>query len=112
MLPKDYRPNKSEFYLFFLTLPRNVITCFKGRKLVWHGVAIILTYLSAASGFDWFYFRSTRGLWPWMFPAALIGMFVPFLLPLLLLAAGFIFKNALARRAAWAVGQAAFIGWL
>lgn len=97
---------------FFLSLPRNLIGSFKGWKIVCHLVAAVLTFIIVASGFDWFYFRSTRTLWPWMFPAAIIGMFLPVALPLLLLAAGSMFKNAPVRRAAWAVGQAAFIGWL
>jgi membrane-associated phospholipid phosphatase len=97
---------------FFLSLPRNVIGSFKGWKIVWHLAAIVLTYSIVTSGFDWFYFRATRGLWPWAFPAAVIGMFLPVALPLLLLLAGSIFENAAVRRAAWAVGQAAFIGWL
>jgi membrane-associated phospholipid phosphatase len=97
---------------FFLSLPRNVIGTFKGWKIVWHLAAIVLTFIIAASGFDWIYYRSTRGLWPWAFPAAIIGMLLPITLPLLLWVAGSIFKNAPARRAAWAVGQAAFIGWL
>jgi membrane-associated phospholipid phosphatase len=97
---------------FFLTLPRNVISCFTGSKIVWHLVAIVLTCILSASGFDWFYFRSTRSLWPWMFPAAIIGMFVPLALPVLLLVAGQIFENNKASRTAWAIGQAAFVGWL
>jgi membrane-associated phospholipid phosphatase len=97
---------------FLLTLPRNVIGCFAGRKIVWHLIAIVLTCILVASHFDSFYFRSTRSLWPWMFPAVVIGMFLPVVLPLLLLATGSIFSHATATRAAWAMGQAAFIGWL
>lgn len=97
---------------FFLTLPRNILSCFAGWKIVWHFIAIVLTYVLAASGFDWFYFRRTRGFWPWMFPAAIIGQLLPVTLPLLLLAAGRAFKNATATRTAWAVGQAALIAWL
>ena len=96
---------------FFLTLPRNVIGCFKGRKIAWHLVAIVLTFFLTESGFDWFYFRATHSLRPWMFPAVMIGMFMPIALPLLLLAAGRISRNTMAIRTAWAVGQAAFIGW-
>lgn len=97
---------------FFLTLHGNIISCFKGRKIAWHATAIILTFILSISGFDWFYFRSTRSLWRWMFPAAIIGQLMPIALPLLLLATGRIFKNAMATRTAWAVGQAAFIAWL
>ena len=38
---------------FFLTLPRNLIGCFKGWRLIWHLVAILLTVVLVMSGFDW-----------------------------------------------------------
>jgi membrane-associated phospholipid phosphatase len=98
---------------FFLTLPRNFIGCFKGRMIVWHIVAILLTYALVVSGFDWFYFRSTRShiLWQMMFPGVVIGQLIPLLLPLTLLLINGISRNAVANRTAWAVGQAVFLGW-
>lgn len=98
---------------FFLSLPLNIIRCFKGRMLIWHAVAIILTYILVRSGFDWFYFCSTRsyGLLLCMWPAALIGQLIPLTLPLYLLLIGYVVPNAVAARAAWATGQAALIGW-
>jgi membrane-associated phospholipid phosphatase len=99
---------------FLLTLPSNVIRCFKGWMILWHIIAIILTFLLVTSGFDWFYFRSTRGplLRAWMFPAVIIGQFLPLLLPFVLFAIGGICKNTAATLAAWAVGQAELIGLL
>ena len=98
---------------FLSTLPGNVIGCFKGRMIVWHLIAILLTYILVVSGFDWFYFRSTRShaLWLIMFPGIVIGQFIPVLLPLTLLYLGHSWENAKTVRMAWAVGQAAFIGW-
>ena len=98
---------------FFLTLPRNVIHCFKGPKLVWHLVAILATFVLVKSGFDWTYFLSTRNheLHLWMFPAAVIGQFMPVLLPLALLYRGNLTENPALIRTAWAISQAAFIGW-
>jgi len=98
---------------FLSTLPGNVIGCFRGRMIVWHLIAILLTYILVVSGFDWFYFRSTRShaLWLIMFPGVVIGQFVPLLLPLTLLYLGHSWENAKTIRTAWATGQAAFIGW-
>jgi membrane-associated phospholipid phosphatase len=97
---------------FVVTLPRNLVGCFKGWKLAGHAAAMLLTFILAASGFDWFYFCHTRRFWPWMFPAAIIGMFLPVVLPLVLLAAGRIYNDTRSARAGWAIGQAALIGWL
>jgi membrane-associated phospholipid phosphatase len=96
---------------FLSTLPRNVIACFKGRMILWHLMAIVLTCILATSGFDWLYFRSTRSLWPWMFPAAVIGQLVPITLPIVLLLVGDAAEKSVTTRTGWAVGQAALIGW-
>ncbi len=97
---------------FLLTLPWNIIGCFKGRKIFWHFAAIILTWLLVTSGFDWFYFRLTRSpeLRSWMFPAVIIGQLLPMTLPLLLLLIGGLFRCAIATRTGWAIGQAALAG--
>ena len=99
---------------FISTLPRNIIGCFKGRMLLWHAIAIVITGVLVASGFDWLYFRSTRGpiLRTWMFPAAPIGGLVPIILPLALLAIGGIARSIKTSLAGWAVGQAELIGAL
>ena len=47
----------------------------------------------------------------WMFPAVIIGQGVPMMLPLFLLLIGLVLEHATTVRVAWAVGQAAFIGW-
>lgn len=98
---------------FLSTLPRNFIGCFRGRMIIWHVVAILLTIILVNSGFDWFYFRSTRShtLWSLLFPGVIIGQFIPLLLPLTLLLIGGSSGNGTAIRTAWAVGQAAFLGW-
>jgi membrane-associated phospholipid phosphatase len=98
---------------FFATLPRNIIGCFKGRMILWHVLAILLTVILVTSGFDWFYFRSTREVVAhrWWFPALPTGMFLPVLLPLTLIVCGFIISHPKMSRVGWAIGQAAFIGW-
>ena len=99
---------------FFFTLPRNLIGCFRGWRLVWHFVAILLTVALVMSGFDWRYFLATRNaeLRSWMFPAVIIGGLLPIYLPLALLAAGYITRNARTILTGWAVAQAELLGAL
>jgi len=96
---------------FLVTLPRNLIGCFKGWKLVWHLVAILLTFVFVMSGFDWRYYLATHNpaLRLWMFPAVVIGMLLPIYLPLILFVVGIIVRNAKTILAGWAVGQAELI---
>ena len=97
---------------FFVTVPRNLMGCFKGWRIVWHIVAILLTVILMLSGFDWRYFLATRNpaLRSWMWPAVGIGGLLPLILPLYLLAAGFIVENVRIKLAGWAIGQAELIG--
>jgi membrane-associated phospholipid phosphatase len=99
---------------FFSTLPRNIINCFKGRTLLWHLVAILLTFVLVWSGFDWRYFLSTRAptLRYYLFPAVVIGGLLPMILPMLLIVLGGIARTAGLRLVGWAVGQAEVIGAL
>jgi membrane-associated phospholipid phosphatase len=99
---------------FFSTLPRNIISCFKGRMILWHLVAIGITFILVMSGFDWRYFVSTRSrvLHTWMFPAAPIGGLLPIVLPMMLFLIGSVLKRPMATQAGWAIAQAEFIGSL
>ena len=99
---------------FFSTLPRNILGCFQGRMIFWHAVLIALTFVLVRSGFDWFYFCSTRDplLRTWMFPSAPIGGLVPLVVPLILIVSGYITSRARLALTGWAVGQAALIGSL
>ena len=99
---------------FFVTLPRNLIGCFTGRRIIWHVVAIVFTTILVRSGFDWRYFLVTRSpeLRHWMWPAVAMGMLLPIYLPFILLAVGFIVRNAKIILTGWAVGQAEIIGAL
>ncbi len=99
---------------FLVTVPGNLIDCFKGRRIVWHVVAIVFTAILVLSGFDWRYFLATRNpaLRLWMWPAVGIGGLLPIALPLILFALGIIARNARTILAGWAVGQAALLGSL
>jgi membrane-associated phospholipid phosphatase len=99
---------------FLVTLPRNLLGSFKGWKLAWHLVAILLTVILVMSGFDWHYFLATRNpeLRSWMWPAVIIGGLLPIYLPLLLLAVGFLGRSARTILTGWAIAQAELLGAL
>lgn len=99
---------------FFVTLPRNLAGCFKPRMIAWHCIAVILTFISVKSGFDWLYFCHTRGplLWSLAIPSAAIGFFVPVILPLAFIISGFILRNAKTSSVGWAIAQAVVLGLL
>jgi membrane-associated phospholipid phosphatase len=99
---------------FLVTLPRNLLGCFKGRMLIWHVIAILLTFILVMSGFDWRYFLATRNpaLRSWMWPAVGIGALLPVTLPLILFALGIIARSAKTILTGWAVGQAELLGAL
>jgi membrane-associated phospholipid phosphatase len=94
-------------------LPQNVITIFSGRNLWWHALAIVLTVMIVMSGGDWFYYLSTRGeaFRRLARPAILLGTMLPVLGILVLLIAGEIGKNRRIMTTAWALGQAALLGY-
>jgi membrane-associated phospholipid phosphatase len=99
---------------FLVTLPRNLIGCFQGRRIVWHIIAILLTFILVMSSFDWRYFLATHNpaFRSWMFPAVRIGGLLPLTLPLILFALGIIARSARTILTGWAVGQAALLGSL
>ena len=99
---------------FLRTLPRNLIGCFKGPRIIWHAIAVLLTLILVTSGLDWRFFVSTRDptLRSWMFPAVVIGGLQPIALPIILLALGGLARSARTSLAGWAVGQSELIGAL
>jgi membrane-associated phospholipid phosphatase len=105
-------PVRPPMKLFFSTLPRHVLECFRGRMLLWHLISIILTLVLVLSGFDWDYFLLTRSprLRSCLFPAVPIGGLVPVALPLILFLVSGITRSIEARITAWAIGQAEIIG--
>ena len=98
----------------FYRLPRNFITIFSGRNLLWHATAIVLTIVIVTSGGDWAYYVSTRA--PLFFtlalPALWLGMFVPVMGSLAILAAGVATMNRRLVTTAWALGQSALVAYL
>jgi hypothetical protein len=98
----------------FYRLPRNVVTIFSGRNLVWHALAIGLTAVMVRSGGDWSYYVATRSevIQRLARPAIMVGTFLPLMLPLALLLVGEFGKNRPLKTTGWALGQAALVGYL
>jgi len=99
---------------FFHDILKNIKNIFWGRNLLWHFLAIALTYILVASGFDWFYFQATRGsiLQTFFWPAVLLGAFVPLFGILIFYLISTIRKNTKFVSTALALGQAALLGLL
>jgi hypothetical protein len=99
---------------FFHSLPGNFAGCFKGWNIAWHFTAIGLGFILVTSGFDWLYWSATRRpqLLAWMIPGVDLGVWVPLILPPLLLFAGMAFKRAPVTRTGWALAQVALLGFV
>ncbi len=95
---------------FLYTLPRNIARSFWGRNLLWHLLAIGITYAIVISGFDWKYFEASRPFSGYLFPAVILGWLVPMIFPAALFLAGLALRDRRAVFAAYATAQAAIIG--
>lgn len=86
---------------------------FAPRYLVWHAAAIVLTYLSVASGFDWYYFTHTRfsNLFALTMPAAILGFFLPIVVPIVVYYWGEWRGSRHLMRTGVAVAQAEMVGY-
>ena len=95
-------------------LPRNLLACFTGRNLLWHALAISLTIAIVMTGLDWSYYLATRGktIQSFVRPAIVLGTFIPVQGTLVLLVIGEVGKNRPLVTTAWALGQAALLGYL
>jgi len=98
---------------FLTDFPQVVARTLRGRVLSAHALMIALTALLVFTGADWAYFEATRGhLWQMTtLPAAIIGFFVPILVPVGVYALSLRSRPAL-KRTAVALAQAGAIGWL
>lgn len=101
-------------FKFFRDLWENLLACFRGSNIFWHLLVILITYVFVVTGFDWFYFESTRNanLILFLFPAAILGFIVPVFLPLVLIIVGGLKKSRKIFNAAYAIIQAEIVAWL
>jgi membrane-associated phospholipid phosphatase len=95
-------------------LPRNLLAIFTGRNLLWHALAIGLTMAIVMTGLDWSYYLATRGqaIQSLVRPAIVVGTILPVLGTLIILILGEVRKNRRLVTTAWALGQAALLGYL
>ena len=91
----------------------NFVDVFSGRNLLFHGIAIGLTALLVLSGFDWWYFTSQiPAVRMFLFPAVIVGFFLPFILPIVLFLVGKIGKHKKIVYTAFALIQSEILGSL
>ncbi len=98
----------------FHQLPGNILTIFRGRNLLVHAAAILLTIVIVETGLDWAYYRWTRAevFAQCALPAIMLGTLMPVVGTLAILAYGFIRQDRGLVTTAWALGQAALLGYL
>lgn len=91
---------------------KNLIRIFSGRNLLWHLLAIVLTFLIVETGFDWKFFVYVSGVsWrTWFFPALTFGGTLPLFIPISLLLASLILKIKTALKIGLAETEAVILG--
>jgi membrane-associated phospholipid phosphatase len=99
---------------FFTSIARIIRSIYTGEHLLLQLLAFMLTYAIVTSDFDWTYFLAVRGpLLHSIFGFAPIGGFIiPVLVPIILLLVGAFHSDTRISVYGWALGQAAFLGWL
>lgn len=99
---------------FVKSLVPNIVNTFRGKNILWHLLAIVLTIIIVTTNFDWIYFTATRSsaITTIAFPAVILGTFLPLVIPLLYFLFGILRHNSFTLLKGWAIGQAAFLGWL
>jgi len=99
---------------FFHNFFGNIKKIFWGKNLLWHLLAIALTYTLIVSGFDWAYFQATRSpaLQAVLWPAVPLGAIIPLIGILIFFAFSTFKRNAKLIATALALGQAALFGLL
>ncbi len=92
-------------------LLQTIADIYRVNRLVWNFLAIAITFVLVERGFDWRYFEATRGAFFQQLglPAAIIGFFVPIILPVGLYVAGEIRRDDKMMKISVAVAQAIVI---
>ena len=97
---------------FFYRLPHNTLQCFSRHYLPFHALACGLTYVLVVTGFDGWYFSYFLNslIKTILFPAVVLGFFVPIFTPFIRWIAGAITKNIRLATTGFALGQTGFLG--
>lgn len=103
----------NKFTNFFHNIFKNVAKIFSGRNLLWHALAILLTWAIVSTDLDWKWNRYFQFTPRWvLFPAIIAGMLLPAVLPFILFAIGKLKKDVKFLNTTFALGQAALLGYL
>ncbi len=99
---------KVMFRDFFKGIFRNLTAVFEKRNWPWHALMAASTLYLVQSGLDWRYFQATRGdlLRSLALPAAVLGFFVPIIVPVAMYIWGELKKNSYMMAAAATTAQA------
>jgi len=97
---------------FVRGFPGAIVRVFSWRHVCLGVIAGLLTYVCVVSGFDWWFYQSTREVFSLALPAAVIGFFVPILLPVLLYGWGVYKHSKLLVATSVSLAQAGALGWL
>ncbi len=99
---------------FFKNFFTHLYQLFLPRYLWVHVVAILGTYLIVMSGFDWWYFVTLDigELYRYLFPGLLLGMFLPLVIPSLLVVISAISHRTSFKTIGLALLESAVVGWL
>lgn len=98
---------------FLSGLHHRLIDPFRGLYIVAHIAAISLTAFIVLTNLDWHYFELTRGTIQQLgLPAAIIGFFVPVVIPVGMYAYGHFGHQDYLRRAATAIAQSEMVAYL
>lgn len=99
-------------YTFFSTLFPNAVDSFRGKNIRWHITFWVVTVLLVYSGFDWWYFESTRGtlIQTLAWPAVIVGFLLPIALPVCFWAIGILRSSRKIMIAGFALAQAGVLG--
>lgn len=97
---------------FFYKLSKNIFTLYKGHNLLLQIIFIIITSVLVVTGFDWFYYESTRGsvLQSFLFPAVILGFFIPIILFIYMFLYSIITRNKRTLNTTYAIFQAGLLG--
>lgn len=98
--------------IFLYKFSKNIINSFRGPNLLWHFVAIALTYMLVSSNFDWNYYKFFLGtpIYYFAFSAAAIGGLVPLFAPLGVFVFGYARKSVELMQVSFALIQSVLIG--
>ena len=100
------------FRAFFIGLERVILGAYQRRRYLLHIAGALITLVVVLSGADWAYFLATRSVRMVGLPAAMIGFFVPILVPVGLYLVGEIRKREWLQLTSAALAQAGLAGLL